>query len=373
MEPSPTSRRAKLAGMGPYAIQRGWLRADAHQRQHRNGHQHLRLRGRDSLRVAASSQTRRRPHGAGSGSGIQPAPAGHAPLPWHGPRCRQRRPQYIGREPGHAVPVRHVFQPTIPGGRAVTRFDADRMVPLTPAARFGPEPARNQLPHRAPPRGKGSIRVQEMVLQGSSRGGVQTRMFHHTSPARAATKWSLPAAPTASAATRRSVCGTPPGAPPPIVHSPSGHRPPLLSPPFPGRCAPAGKRPGRPWLQPRGRIRRRSALAAQPAWLPCCAPQPYHPGTRPLRPEEGQHQPGPCSRPARPANAAIAAREASMASNVSATALPSIPTACQQAPTINAASGCRQSQPSRICLSPNFPRRTSASCRRSCSAWRWTG
>ncbi len=94
------------------------------------------------------------------------------------------------------------------------------------------------------------------------------RMFHHTSPARAATKWSLPAAPTASAATRWSAWLSPPGAPPPIVHSPSGHRPPLLSPPFPGRCAPAGKRPGRPWLRQRGRIRRRSAPSARPAGLP---------------------------------------------------------------------------------------------------------
>ena len=99
-----------------------------------------------------------------------------------GPSSHRYIRSHIGREPGHAVPVRHIFQPTVLHTLAVAGFDADGMVQLTPSARFGPEPARHQLPRRAATRGKGSFGVQEMSLQSSRRSGVQTGRFitHHS-------------------------------------------------------------------------------------------------------------------------------------------------------------------------------------------------
>ena len=107
--------------------------------------------------------------GAGGGGGPVPDPGGGVG-------------REVGREPGHAVPVRGVLDPPVRGALGVACFDADRVVAFTPRPCLGPEPARGEVPGRA---AAGRVRrggVQEVRLQRGGPGGVQAGGFVDDDP-----------------------------------------------------------------------------------------------------------------------------------------------------------------------------------------------
>ena len=146
-------------------------------------------------------------------------------------------------EPGHPVAVRDELDPPVRRALGVALFDADRVVAFPPRARLGAEPARDEVPGRAP---AGRVRragVQEVRLQRRRPGRIQAGGFVHHDPGVLPRERPGLQGLQGQRQRCRQRHGSRPAAPRRSVRSRSGHRRPQRPPPSPGAVSPDGGLP----------------------------------------------------------------------------------------------------------------------------------